>query len=85
MMFVYGIIGAVMGFVGILYLPAATIDRYVMLESLLLLVIIASKGFDYLMKRNKLGKVFVMFLALLMVAGISFGGSVAHPISTHLK
>ena len=74
--FLFGIAGVVMGFLGTVYLPEAILDRYLLLGSLLLLVVISSKGFDELLKRGVLGKFLLMVIIILSAMSVAFGATI---------
>ena len=71
--FIYSLAMVAVAFLGITYDPAAALDRYLGLGSLLLLSIIASVGFLEFLRRGLLGKVFAGFLVVLLVTSIGFG------------
>lgn len=75
-MFFYGLMGVLIGFLGTLYLPTAALDRYILFDSILLLVILSAKGFAILSTRGAFGKLLVAFLGVLMVSSIVFGGMI---------
>lgn len=74
-MFICGLLGTVIGFLGIIYLPSATLDRYFVFESLLLLALVSSTIIGDLHKRGKIAKIFLFSLGLLMISSIAFGGT----------
>lgn len=72
--FVYGVMMLGVGLMGAIFFPSACLDRYLGFGSLLLLSIISGKGFDLLIKRGHIGKLFVGILTTLLIISICFGG-----------
>ncbi len=79
--FLYGSLMLIIAFVGNIYRPELTLDRYLGLGSLLLFTIISAKSFEELRIRGTTGAILTALLSIIIVLSLCFGGTLTSDLT----